>query len=224
GLPRHRSLMQVKVGKRATERSGANKKEAKRSADKNMLEIPGFKVLQAQPTKPKPGDGRTVTFFEPASGDENGTRIKEFRMPYLSHQQLPAGILPMVPQVAQAVGVSQGHHTRGFTRVAPTLMIVCELLYGTETVLKNNISSGHGPLMIPSEQLDCPSRAQGFQVEYKDFPKNKNEFVSLINCSSQPPLISHSIGKNVEFCHFMAALNILKLLTGYGPVSVCGRC
>lgn len=44
--------MQVKVGKRATERSGANKKEAKRSADKNMLEIPGFKVLQAQPTKP----------------------------------------------------------------------------------------------------------------------------------------------------------------------------
>lgn len=75
--------------------------------------------------------------------------------------------------------------------------------------------------MIPSEQLDCPSRAQGFQVEYKDFPKNKNEFVSLINCSSQPPLISHSIGKNVEFCHFMAALNILKLLSG-GPTKYGG--
>lgn len=44
--------MQVKVGKRATEGSGANKKVAKRNADKNMLEIPGFKVLQAQPTKP----------------------------------------------------------------------------------------------------------------------------------------------------------------------------
>lgn len=40
------------------------------------------------------------------------------------------------------------------------------------------------------------------QVEYKDFPKNnKNEYVSLINCSSQPPLISHGIGKDVESCH-----------------------
>ncbi|XP_059976182.1 double-stranded RNA-binding protein Staufen homolog 1 isoform X11 [Mesoplodon densirostris] len=266
GLPRRREfVMQVKVGNHTAEGSGTNKKVAKRNAAENMLEILGFKVPQAQPTKPalkseektpikKPGDGRKVTFFEPGSGDENGTSNKEdeFRMPYLSHQQLPAGILPMVPEVAQAVGVSQGHHTREFTRVAPnpakatvTAMIARELLYGgtsptAETILKNNISSGHvphGPLTRPSEQLDYLSRVQGFQVEYKDFPKNnKNEFVSLINCSSQPPLISHGIGKDVESCHDMAALNILKLLseldqqntemprTGNGPMSVCGRC
>ncbi|XP_029075477.1 double-stranded RNA-binding protein Staufen homolog 1 isoform X2 [Monodon monoceros] len=266
GLPRRREfVMQVKVGNHTAEGSGTNKKVAKRNAAENMLEILGFKVPQAQPTKPalkseektpikKPGDGRKVTFFEPGSGDENGTSHKEdeFRMPYLSHQQLPAGILPMVPEVAQAVGVSQGHHTREFTRVAPnpakatvTAMIARELLYGgtsptAETILKNNISSGHvphGPLTRPSEQLDYLSRVQGFQVEYKDFPKNnKNEFVSLINCSSQPPLISHGIGKDVESCHDMAALNILKLLseldqqntemprTGNGPMSVCGRC
>ncbi|XP_047626861.1 double-stranded RNA-binding protein Staufen homolog 1 isoform X6 [Phacochoerus africanus] len=262
GLPRRREfVMQVKVGNHTAEGSGTNKKVAKRNAAENMLEILGFKVPQAQPTKPalkseektpikKPGDGRKVTFFEPGSGDENGTSNKEdeFRMPYLSHQQLPAGILPMVPEVAQAVGVSQGHHTKDFTRVAPnpakatvTAMIARELLYGgtsptAETILKNNISSGHvphGPLTRPSEQLDYLSRVQGFQVEYKDFPKNnKNEFVSLINCSSQPPLISHGIGKDVESCHDMAALNILKLLseldqqntemprTGNGPMSV----
>ncbi|XP_057558745.1 double-stranded RNA-binding protein Staufen homolog 1 isoform X2 [Hippopotamus amphibius kiboko] len=266
GLLRRREfVMQVKVGNHTAEGSGTNKKVAKRNAAENMLEILGFKVPQAQPTKPalkseektpikKPGDGRKVTFFEPGSGDENGTSNKEdeFRMPYLSHQQLPAGILPMVPEVAQAVGVSQGHHTKDFTRVAPnpakatvTAMIARELLYGgtsptAETILKNNISSGHvphGPLTRPSEQLDYLSRVQGFQVEYKDFPKNnKNEFVSLINCSSQPPLISHGIGKDVESCHDMAALNILKLLseldqqntemprTGNGPMSVCGRC
>uniref|UniRef100_A0A8C3W9B3 Double-stranded RNA-binding protein Staufen homolog 1 n=1 Tax=Catagonus wagneri TaxID=51154 RepID=A0A8C3W9B3_9CETA len=263
GLPRRREfVMQVKVGNHTAEGSGTNKKVAKRNAAENMLEILGFKVPQAQPTKPalkseektpikKPGDGRKVTFFEPGSGDENGTSNKEdeFRMPYLSHQQLPAGILPMVPEVAQAVGVSQGHHTKDFTRVAPnpakatvTAMIARELLYGgtsptAETILKTNISSGHAPLTRPSEQLDYLSRAQGFQVEYKDFPKNnKNEFVSLINCSSQPPLISHGIGKDVESCHDMAALNILKLLseldqqnaemprTGNGPMSVCGRC
>ncbi|XP_022349580.1 double-stranded RNA-binding protein Staufen homolog 1 isoform X3 [Enhydra lutris kenyoni] len=262
GLPRRREfVMQVKVGNHTAEGTGTNKKVAKRNAAENMLEILGFKVPQAQPTKPalkseektpikKPGDGRKVTFFEPGSGDENGTSNKEdeFRMPYLSHQQLPAGILPMVPEVAQAVGVSQGHHTKDFTRAAPnpakatvTAMIARELLYGgtsptAETILKNNISSGHvphGPLTRPSEQLDYLSRVQGFQVEYKDFPKNnKNEFVSLINCSSQPPLISHGIGKDVESCHDMAALNILKLLseldqpstemprTGNGPMSV----
>ncbi|XP_020761869.1 double-stranded RNA-binding protein Staufen homolog 1 isoform X1 [Odocoileus virginianus] len=266
GLPRRREfVMQVKVGNHAAEGSGTNKKVAKRNAAENMLEILGFKVPQSQPSKPalkseektpikKPGDGRKVTFFEPGSGDENGTSSKEdeFRMPYLSHQQLPAGILPMVPEVAQAVGVSQGHHTKDFARVAPnpakatvTAMIARELLYGgtsptAETVLKSNVSSGHaphGPLTRPSEQLDYLSTVQGFQVEYKDFPKNnKNEFVSLINCSSQPPLISHGIGKDVESCHDMAALNILKLLseldqqntemprTGNGPMSVCGRC
>ncbi|XP_036915752.1 double-stranded RNA-binding protein Staufen homolog 1 isoform X4 [Sturnira hondurensis] len=266
GLPRRREfVMQVKVGKHTAEGTGTNKKVAKRNAAENMLEILGFKVPQAQPTKPalksedktpikKPGDGRKVTFFEPGSGDENGTSNKEdeFRMPYLSHQQLPAGILPMVPEVAQAVGVSQGHHAKDFTRAAPnpakatvTAMIARELLYGgtsptAETVLKSNVSSGHaphGPLTRPSEQLDYLSRVQGFQVEYKDFPKNnKNEFVSLINCSSQPPLISHGIGKDLESCHDMAALNILKLLSeldqqstemprpGNGPMSVCGRC
>ncbi|XP_064024165.1 double-stranded RNA-binding protein Staufen homolog 1 isoform X3 [Pogoniulus pusillus] len=262
GLPRRREfVMQVKVGVHTAEGMGTNKKVAKRNAAENMLELLGFKVPQPQPPKPalkteektplkKAGDGRKVTFFEPGS-EETSTSNKEdeFRMPYLSHQQLPAGILPMVPEVAQAVGANQGHHTKEFNRAAPnpakatvTAMIARELLYGgtsptAETILKNNNSSGHvphGPLTRASEQLDYLSSVQGIQVEYKDFPKNnKNEFVSLINCSSQPPLISHGIGKDVESCHDMAALNILKLLseldqqttemprTGNGPMSVC---
>ncbi|XP_025962342.1 double-stranded RNA-binding protein Staufen homolog 1 isoform X3 [Dromaius novaehollandiae] len=262
GLPRRREfVMQVKVGVHTAEGMGTNKKVAKRNAAENMLELLGFKVPQPQPPKPalkteektpvkKPGDGRKVTFFEPGSEEtSSNNKDDEFRMPYLSHQQLPAGILPMVPEVAQAVGANQGHHTKEFNRAAPnpakatvTAMIARELLYGgtsptAETILKNNNSSGHvphGPLTRPSEQLDYLSNVQGIQVEYKDFPKNnKNEFVSLINCSSQPPLISHGIGKDVESCHDMAALNILKLLseldqqttemprTGNGPMSVC---
>ncbi|XP_053814452.1 double-stranded RNA-binding protein Staufen homolog 1 isoform X4 [Vidua chalybeata] len=262
GLPRRREfVMQVKVGVHTAEGMGTNKKVAKRNAAENMLEILGFKVPQPQPPKPalkteektpvkKPGDGRKVTFFEPGSEETSASNKEdEFRMPYLSHQQLPAGILPMVPEVAQAVGANQGHHTKEFSQAAPnpakatvTAMIARELLYGgtsptAETILKSSNSSGHfphGPLTRPSEQLDYLSNVQGIQVEYKDFPKNnKNEFVSLINCSSQPPLISHGIGKDVESCHDMAALNILKLLseldqqttemprTGNGPMSVC---
>ncbi|XP_056363447.1 double-stranded RNA-binding protein Staufen homolog 1 isoform X5 [Oenanthe melanoleuca] len=262
GLPRRREfVMQVKVGVHTAEGMGTNKKVAKRNAAENMLEILGFKVPQPQPPKPalkteektpvkKPGDGRKVTFFEPGSEETSASNKEdEFRMPYLSHQQLPAGILPMVPEVAQAVGANQGHHTKEFSRAAAnpakatvTAMIARELLYGgtsptAETVLKGSSSSGPfppGPLTRPSEQLDYLSHVQGIQVEYKDFPKNnKNEFVSLINCSSQPPLISHGIGKDVESCHDMAALNILKLLseldqqttemprTGNGPMSVC---
>ncbi|XP_014341621.1 double-stranded RNA-binding protein Staufen homolog 1 isoform X5 [Latimeria chalumnae] len=206
-------------------------------------------VMQA-PVK-KTADGRKVTFFEPGSGEESvaGNKEDEFKMPYPSHQQLPAGILPMVPEVAQAVGANQGHHTKDFSRAAAnpakdtvTAMIARELLYGgtsptAETILKNNNNLAHvphGPLTRPSEQLDYLSSVQGLQVEYKDFPKNnKNEFVSLINCSCQPPLISHGIGKDVDSCHDMAALNILKLLseldqqntemsrTGNGPIALC---
>ncbi|XP_066442967.1 double-stranded RNA-binding protein Staufen homolog 1 isoform X5 [Eleutherodactylus coqui] len=265
GLPRRREfVMQVKVGNLTAEGLGANKKVAKRNAAENMLELLGFKIPPAPP-KPalkteektpvkKTGDGRKVTFYEPGSGEDaaNNNKDDEFRMPYHSHQQLPAGILPMVPEVAQAVGANQGLHTKEFTRVTPnpaiatvTAMIARELLYaGTsptaDTILKTNSSTSahglHSPLTRPSEQLQHLSSVQGIQVEYKDFPKNnKNEFVSLINCSFQPPLISHGVGKDVESCHDMAALNILKLLSEMdqqsseaprlvnGPMSVCGK-
>ncbi|XP_055508533.1 double-stranded RNA-binding protein Staufen homolog 1 isoform X7 [Leucoraja erinacea] len=268
GLPRLREfVMRVKVGGQVSEGMGPNKKVAKRNAAEKMLELLGFKVPQTQPPKPalktdekptlkEPVKGRKVTFFEPnssmedtAAGKDGSMRLEdEFRMPYPSHQQLPAGILPMVPEVAQAVGVNQGHHTKDFNRPAVnpamatiTAMIARELLYGgtsltAETVLKNNPAARkpQNTLTRPSEQLDFLANVQALQVEYKDFPKNnKNEYVSLINCSSQPPLISHGIGKDVESCHDMAALNILKLLseldqqnveisrTGNGPIAVC---
>ncbi|XP_051887073.1 double-stranded RNA-binding protein Staufen homolog 1 isoform X4 [Pristis pectinata] len=262
-----KSIVKVKVGGQVAEGMGPNKKVAKRNAAEKMLELLGFKVPQPQPPKPalktdekptlkEPVKGRKVTFFEPnssiedtAAGKDGSMRLEdEFRMPYPSHQQLPAGILPMVPEVAQAVGVNQGHHTKDFNRPAAnpamatvTAMIARELLYGgtsltAETILKNNPAARKplSTLTRPSEQLDFLASVQALQVEYKDFPKNnKNEYVSLINCSSQPPLISHGIGKDVESCHDMAALNILKLLseldqqnveisrTGNGPIAVC---
>uniref|UniRef100_A0AAX7UYJ7 Double-stranded RNA-binding protein Staufen homolog 1 n=1 Tax=Astatotilapia calliptera TaxID=8154 RepID=A0AAX7UYJ7_ASTCA len=259
GLPRRREfVMQVTVCGQSAEGMGPSKKVAKRNAAEKMLELLGYKVPQPQPPKPalktdektpvkKPGDGRKVTFYEPGSVEEGtlGSKEEDFRLPYLSHQQLPAGILPMMPEVAQAVGACQGSQAKDYSRSIPnpgkttiTAMIANELLYaGTsltaETILKtkNNMNQlPHGPLTRPSEQLGYLASVQGLQVEYKDFPKNnKNEFVSLINCSSQPPLISHGIGKDVESCHDMAALNILKLLseldqqsnerTGNGPVS-----
>uniref|UniRef100_I3J8P0 Double-stranded RNA-binding protein Staufen homolog 1 n=1 Tax=Oreochromis niloticus TaxID=8128 RepID=I3J8P0_ORENI len=259
GLPRRREfVMQVTVCGQSAEGMGPSKKVAKRNAAEKMLELLGYKVPQPQPPKPalktdektpvkKPGDGRKVTFYEPGSVEEGtlGSKEEDFRLPYLSHQQLPAGILPMMPEVAQAVGACHGSQAKDYSRTIPnpgkttiTAMIANELLYaGTsltaETILKtkNNMNQlPHGPLTRPSEQLGYLASVQGLQVEYKDFPKNnKNEFVSLINCSSQPPLISHGIGKDVESCHDMAALNILKLLseldqqsterTGNGPVS-----
>uniref|UniRef100_A0A672QKP2 Double-stranded RNA-binding protein Staufen homolog 1 n=1 Tax=Sinocyclocheilus grahami TaxID=75366 RepID=A0A672QKP2_SINGR len=251
GLPRRREfVMQVSVAGQNAEGMGPSKKVAKRNAAEKMLELLGFKVPQPQPPKPalkmdekapakKPGDGRKVTFFEPGSVEKAGIVNKEedFRVPFLSHQQLPAGILPMVPEVAQAVGANQGPHAKDYCRTAApnpakttvTAMIANELLYaGTsptaEGILKTNNSLAHrphGPLTRPSEQLSYLATIQGLQVEYKDFPKNnKNEFVSLINCSSQPPLISHGIGKDVEFCHDMAALNILKLLSELDQQSI----
>ncbi|XP_037535271.1 double-stranded RNA-binding protein Staufen homolog 1 [Nematolebias whitei] len=263
GLPRRREfVMQVTVCGQSAEGMGPSKKVAKRNAAEKMLELLGYKVPQPQLPKPalktdektpvkKPSDGRKVTFFEPGSveGVALGSKEEDFRLPYLSTQQLPAGILPMVPEVAQAVRACQGSQARDYSRALPnpgkatiTAMIANELLYaGTsmtaETILKNKNNLNqlpHGPLTRPTEQLGYLASVQNLQVDYTDFPKNnKNEFVSLINCSCQPPLISHGIGKDVESCHDMAALNILKLLselylqsnerTGNGPTSGCGK-
>ncbi|XP_053492262.1 double-stranded RNA-binding protein Staufen homolog 1 isoform X7 [Ictalurus furcatus] len=216
--------------------------------------LPRRREFVMQPPLKKPGDGRKVTFFEPGSVEEVGLgalfvvpKEEDYRVPFHSHQQLPAGILPMVPEVAQAVGASQGPHTKDYGRpnqakASLTATIANELLYAgisptAEGILKgskNLAMRPHGPFTKPSEQLGYLATVQGLQVEYKDFPKNnKNEFVSLINCSSQPPLISHGIGKDVESCHDMAAFNILKLLSeldqqsserpANGPISGCGK-
>ncbi|XP_024126347.1 double-stranded RNA-binding protein Staufen homolog 1 isoform X2 [Oryzias melastigma] len=249
GLPRRREfVMQVSACGQTAEGMGPSKKVAKRNAAEKMLELLGFKVPQPQPPKPalktdektpvkKPGDGRKVTFYEPSCVEDVALSPKEedYRLPYLSHQQLPAGILPMVPEVAQAVGACQGPHAKDYSRAIPnpgkatiTAMIANELLYAgasltAETILKNKNNLNKlplGPLTRPSEQLGYLASVQGLQVEYKDFPKNnKNEFVSLINCSSLPPLISHGIGKDVESCHDMAALNILKMLSEFDQQS-----
>lgn len=111
--------MQVKVGNYIVEGVGINKKVVKCNVVENMLEIFGFKVLQVQFIKlvfkleekifiKKLGDGRKVIFFEFGFGDENGIGNKEdeFRMFYLSYQQLFVGIFFMVFEVVQVVGVS----------------------------------------------------------------------------------------------------------------------
>lgn len=108
-----------------------------------------------------------------------GSKEEDFRLPYLSHQQLPAGILPMVPEVAQAVGVCQASQAKDYSRTVPnpgkapiTAMIANELLYaGTsptaETILKNKNNLNqlpHGPLTRPSEQLSFLASVQNLQV------------------------------------------------------------
>lgn len=127
-----------------------------------------------------------------------GSKEEDFRLPYLSHQQLPAGILPMMPEVAQAVGACQGSQAKDYSRSIPnpgkttiTAMIANELLYaGTsltaETILKtkNNMNQlPHGPLTRPSEQLGYLASVQGLQVNNGfDFHELKLFSLNCINC------------------------------------------
>lgn len=108
-----------------------------------------------------------------------GPKEEDYRLPYLSHQQLPAGILPMVPEVAQAVGVCQGPQAKDYGRALPnpgkttmTALIANELLYAgssltAEAVLKSKGPMNQlplGPLSRPSEQLGYLAAVQGLQV------------------------------------------------------------
>ncbi len=130
---------------------------------------------------------------------------EDFRIPFLSHQQLPAGILPMVPEVAQAVGANQGLHAKDYGRTAApnpamttvTAMIANELLYaGTsptaEGILKTNNSLAHrphGPLTRPSEQLGYLATVQGLQVLNLTVNTHLSTPVMLLN-------------QSVPFCFF----------------------
>lgn len=108
-----------------------------------------------------------------------GSKEEDFRLPYLSHQQLPAGILPMVPEVAQAVGACQGPQAKDYGRAMPnpgkttmTAMIANELLYAGSSLTAEAILKARGPmnqlplgpLARPSEQLGYLAAVQGLQV------------------------------------------------------------
>lgn len=118
-------------------------------------------------------------FFYKMCFSFEGPKEEDFRLPYLSHQQLPAGILPMMPEVAQAVGACQGSQAKDFSRAIPnpgkatvTAMIANELLYAgasqtAETILKNKNNLNqlpNGPLTRPSEQLSYLASVQSLQV------------------------------------------------------------
>lgn len=113
-----------------------------------------------------------------------GSKEEDFRLPYISRQQLPAGILPMVPEVAQALGAFHTSQAKDYSRAVPnpgnatiTAMIANELLYtGTsltaETILKNKNNLNHlphGPLTRPSEQLGFLASVQSLQVTDRMF-------------------------------------------------------
>lgn len=117
--------------------------------------------------------GRQTCVFLQVSKEE------DFRLPYLSHQQLPAGILPMVPEVAQAVGACQGPQTKDYGRAMAnpgkatmTAMIANELLYAGSSLTAEAILKARGPmnqlplgpLARPSEQLGYLAAVQGLQV------------------------------------------------------------
>lgn len=108
-----------------------------------------------------------------------GSKEEDFRLPYLNHQQLPAGILPMVPEVAQAVGACQGPQAKDYGRAMPnpgkttmTAMIANELLYAGSSLTAEAILKARGPmnqlplgpLARPSEQLGYLAAVQGLQV------------------------------------------------------------
>lgn len=106
---------------------------------------------------------------------------EDYRLPFLNHPQLPAGILPMVPEVAQAVGANQGPHAPEYGRqtvanpakASLTALIANELLYAGTSLTAENVLKGsnslalipHGPLTRPSEQLGYLASVQGLQVE-----------------------------------------------------------
>ncbi|XP_074657003.1 double-stranded RNA-binding protein Staufen homolog [Tubulanus polymorphus] len=225
GLPRRREfVMQVTVGVNVAPGIGPNKKLAKRNAAEAMLQLLGYSRPSPQPTKPaiKTSNGNE------ASGDKKVTFV-ETETAMAAGRQLVPGVLLMPDAVR-----SSNHHGN-INLLKPGVYQVGDVMVSAQTtslIAKELLDHGRSPtvealrkadnkrvlaqsLVRPKQQLNYLAEILGFQVQFTDFPKgnNKNEYLSLVSLSTNPPQVSHGAGPTTEASHDAAALTALKALS-----------
>jgi len=120
----------------------------------------------------------------------------------------------------------QHHSQRTSSTIHTTATIAKELLdHGSSPTAEAILKSGHKPLtpavVQPKQQLCYLADVLGITVQFTDFPKsNKNEVLSLVSLSTNPPQVSHGSGLTIEASHDQAALNALRALVDLGVDSL----
>jgi double-stranded RNA-binding protein Staufen len=230
GMPRRREfVMQVQVGDQTCTGVGPNKKLAKRNAAEAMLQLLGYSRPSPQPVKPamKSADGqgaagndKKVTFIDHHQHQQENTNL---------NRQVVPGILltgNFMSNQGNNMGRGQyGGNLSGNFSSTTTAAIAQELLDTGSSPTAEALSKGkpQPPPMRPEnqnakQQLLYLAEILGFQVQFTDFPKgtNKNEYLSLVSLSTNPPQVSHGAGATIEASHDIAAVTALKGLADMG--------
>ncbi|XP_022106889.1 double-stranded RNA-binding protein Staufen homolog 2-like isoform X2 [Acanthaster planci] len=107
------------------------------------------------------------------------------------------------------------------TMSSVTSDIARELLNQGSSPTANGIMKGRPgsfvekKLVRPRQQLEFLGLAQGFGVQFTDFPEaNKNELLSVVAVSIDPKLVCHGAGPTLEASHDAAAIAALRSLAG----------
>ncbi|XP_064652395.1 double-stranded RNA-binding protein Staufen homolog 2-like isoform X2 [Lineus longissimus] len=227
GQPRRREfVMQVQVGSSIAEGVGPNKRFAKRAAAEAMLQLLGYSKPSPQPDKPalKTGVNGGIT-----SPNELNKKVTFVDQDHTVGRQLVPGVILMPGSDMGLHRVPGGPMQMGDSTVSPrtTAVIAKELLdKGASPTAEAMRKAGARPpaqhVVEPSMQLHYLAEVLGFQVQFTDFPKgnNKNEFLSLVSLSTNPPQVSHGAGVTIEASHDAAALTALRSLAEMGIDSV----
>lgn len=236
----HEFLIQVMVGEKLCTGSGPNKKLAKRSAAEQMLQLLGYSRPNRLPSKPaiKATEGQSIV---PGVGSDKKVTFVDQDQAQGQVRQLVPGVIVVPVKTLSNFGQNgsyqKGDASLGQTRMEfskeTTATIVSEVLTtGSSSTAEMMIKSGMttttgpsevGPLIAqspirPKAQLLYLAQILGFQVQFTDFPKggNKEEYLSLVTLSTNPPQHSHGSGPTVEAANDCAALESLRTLAELG--------
>jgi len=238
GEPRCREfVIQVAVGDHKAQGAGPSKKFAKRNAAEAMLQLLGYSRPTPQPNKPSIKSGNAT---EAHVQDSNGKiqfmtgdkKVTFMDSEVTAGRQLVPGVL-LMPDAGRPHGqggmflnrapgapLAMGDHMTPQT----TAMIARELLDKgisptAEALQKAGTKQAVAQKTVrPKQKLLYLADVMGFQVQYTDFPKgnNKNEYLSLVTLSTNPPVVSHGAGLSVDASHDAAAMTALQSLADMG--------
>ena len=240
GLPRRREfVIQVAVGEQTCTGVGPNKKLAKRTAAEQMLQLLGYSRPSPQPQKPAIKTADSVS-SGPSDKKVTFQDMESTSSPSVMARQLVPGVLVLPENTSlKFPSTSASNNTspstsipaqgiNGFTgeNFAQTTAVIAKELLDqgvspTAEALKKTVEASvgtGGPVnSVHQKRLEYLGKVLGFTVEYsyffKGIPGGKQEYLSLVSLSTNPPRVYHGSGPDVEVSHNMAALNALRELS-----------
>lgn len=194
-LTKKEFVLQVTVGSHQATGVGSNKKTAKKNAAEAMLQLMGFRPTKEE--KLAQQDGHSGSSLNGTSDPSNS-------------RQLKPGLLPMVPELAKQFGCPV---------IAPVIPSAKEeekeppqpglLNRAPGAPVASTVINPPGKQLSKVQALLQLAESKGLLVHISNYPKDNNEFISLVNVAAVPPITCCGSGFTPEAAEEDAANHAL---------------